>query len=219
MVRKKLRSRIRQVIKNLEPAAKRHIINDILSYSSSAGTVDGFPVTGHGDFMRRLKIPPPATAQQPQRSIDTVATDRLTAKQVATKQMGDACEMLVAAELTLAGVPAFKLPDNWPGYDVIAQPPSQTPQRVSVKARTFKSGNFVGYDQLDVFDWLAIVILPGPGCEHRRIFILPRLTDGKETAMLPRKTPEGEDTGETLGYDTTNRPSGYGYGFYTPLTR
>ncbi len=36
------------------------------------------------------------------------------------KQMGDACEMLVAAELTLAGIPALKVPDNWPGYDVIA---------------------------------------------------------------------------------------------------
>ena len=31
-----------------------------------------------------------------------------------TKQMGDACEMFVAAEMTLAGVPAMKMPDNWP---------------------------------------------------------------------------------------------------------
>ena len=38
------------------------------------------------------------------------------------KQLGDAGEMLVAAELTLAGVPALKMPDNWPGYGVIAQP-------------------------------------------------------------------------------------------------
>ena len=45
-----------------------------------------------------------------------------------TKQMGDACEMLVAAELTLAGVPALKVPDNWPGYDVIAQPAGIEPQ-------------------------------------------------------------------------------------------
>jgi hypothetical protein len=37
-----------------------------------------------------------------------------------TKQMGDACEMLVAAELTLAGVPAMTVPGNWPGYDIIA---------------------------------------------------------------------------------------------------
>lgn len=38
-----------------------------------------------------------------------------------TKQMGDACEMLVAAELTLAGIPALKVPDNWPHYELIAE--------------------------------------------------------------------------------------------------
>jgi hypothetical protein len=37
------------------------------------------------------------------------------AKLYTSKQMGDACEMLVAAELTLAGIPALKVPDNWPG--------------------------------------------------------------------------------------------------------
>src|SRR5262249_40647538 len=92
-----------------------------------------------------------------------------------TKQMGDACEMLVAAELTLAGVPALKVPDNWPDYDVVAQPPGGSLQRISVKSRTFaKSGNFVGYNNSDQFDWLAIVILPSEGCETRRIFIVPR---------------------------------------------
>jgi len=39
-----------------------------------------------------------------------------------TKQQGDACEMLIAAEMTLAAVPALKVPDNWPHYDVVAQP-------------------------------------------------------------------------------------------------
>jgi hypothetical protein len=66
-----------------------------------------------------------------------------------SKQMGDACEMLVAAELTLAGVPAMKMPDNWPCYDVIAQPKNGgVPQRISVKSRTFKrgGGTFVVYD-------------------------------------------------------------------------
>ncbi len=47
-----------------------------------------------------------------------------------SKQMGDACEMLVAAEVTLAGVPALKMPDNWPHYDVIAQPTVGVPQRI-----------------------------------------------------------------------------------------
>lgn len=38
----------------------------------------------------------------------------MRAKRYTTKQLGDACEMLVAAELTLAGIPALKVPDNWP---------------------------------------------------------------------------------------------------------
>ena len=92
--------------------------------------------------------------------------------------MGDACEMLVAAELTLAGIPASKMPDGWPGYDVVAQPPdvSIPPQRISVKARTFKRGGdtFVVYSNRDVFDWLAIVLLPGDNLAERRFFLIPR---------------------------------------------
>ena len=72
----------------------------------------------------------------------------------------DACEMLVAAELTLAGIPVLKVPDNWPGYDVIAQPPGDgKPQRISVKSRTFKRGPaHIGYCVTDPFDWLALEI-------------------------------------------------------------
>jgi hypothetical protein len=93
-----------------------------------------------------------------------------------SKQMADACEMLVAAELTLAGIPALKAPDNWPGYDVIAQPRDGTePLRISVKSRTFKKGSiFVDYWEPDVFDWLAVVILPAGTEQKRRIFLIPR---------------------------------------------
>ncbi len=97
-----------------------------------------------------------------------------------SKQMGDACEMLVAAELTLAGVPAMKMPDNWPGYDVIAQPKEVgIPQRLSVKSRTFKRGRdaYVEYNVKDTsFDWMAIVILPSnnDGLTRRRFFIFPK---------------------------------------------
>ncbi|MDE3796454.1 hypothetical protein I7G59_03800 [Sinorhizobium meliloti] len=91
------------------------------------------------------------------------------------KQMGDACEMIVAAELTLAGIPALKVPDNWPGYDVIAQPFRGQPQRISVKARTFKNGAaYVQYQQTDVFDWLAIVILNGHAPSSRSVYLAPR---------------------------------------------
>lgn len=94
-----------------------------------------------------------------------------------SKQMGDACEMLIAGELTLAGIPATKMPDNWPSYDVIAQPKNvEAPQRISVKSRTFShgSGNFITYKANDQFDWLAIVLLPGADQLKRRFFVVPR---------------------------------------------
>lgn len=97
--------------------------------------------------------------------------------------MGDACEMLVAAELTLAGVPAMKMPDNWPGYDVIAEPKGvEHPQRISVKSRTFKRGPdaYVEYRISDnSFDWLAIVLLYCPDENQRQFFIVPKaIADG-----------------------------------------
>lgn len=70
-----------------------------------------------------------------------------------SKQMGDACEMLVAAELTLAGVPALNVPDNRPGYDVIAQPiGGGMPQKISVKSRTYRrrgGGHTAAYSVTD----------------------------------------------------------------------
>lgn len=111
-----------------------------------------------------------------QTSADKVAMMERMKRKYTTKQMGDACEMLIAAELTLAGVPSIKGPDNWPGYDVIAQPPNRYPQRISVKSRTFKNGAaYVGYYHSDVFDWLAIVLLPGGTESQRRTFLVPRL--------------------------------------------
>lgn len=94
-----------------------------------------------------------------------------------SKQMGDACEMIVAAELTLAGLPAMKVPDNWPCYDVVAQPSGDcAPLRISVKSRTFKTGGdtFVTYNVNDTFDWLAIVLLPGADIAERRIYLVPK---------------------------------------------
>src|ERR1700721_1300933 len=97
---------------------------------------------------------------------------------VTSKQKADACEMLVAAELTLAGVPAMKMPDNWPHYDVVAQPPGGGPaQRISVKTRTYKAGDgrWVDYWRKDDFDWLAVVfLLPGEGRLNRRFFLVSK---------------------------------------------
>jgi len=103
-------------------------------------------------------------------------TDITCTRKYTNKQMGDACEMLVAAELTLKGIPVLKVPDNWPGYDVIAQLAGNAkPQRISVKSRTFKKGSaFFRYRVTDQFDWLALVILPGDTETRRRIFVIPR---------------------------------------------
>lgn len=96
-------------------------------------------------------------------------------KSYTTKQMGDACEMIVAAELTLAGIPALKVPDNWPHYDVIAQPFDRPAQRISVKSRTFRVGSaYVEYKACDQFDWLAVVILANDGSNGRSIYVIPR---------------------------------------------
>lgn len=98
-----------------------------------------------------------------------------------SKQLGDACEMLVAAEITLAGVPTLKMPDMWPHYDLIAQPKdAATPLRISVKARTFKRGSaFVTYNVEDQFDWLAIVLLECEEGERRRVFLVPHEESNK----------------------------------------
>ena len=90
--------------------------------------------------------------------------------------MGDACKMLVAAEMTLAGAPALKMPDNWPHCDVIAQPEDGgAAQQLSVKSRT-KAGpdKFADYWATHEFDWLAIVLLPGAEQLRRRISIILR---------------------------------------------
>lgn len=110
-----------------------------------------------------------------------------------SKQFGDAGEMLVAGELTLAGVPALKVPDNWPDYDIVAQT-KEGIQRISVKTRTYKKlGGRLDYDCKDKFDWLAILLLEcpkGKGYE-RRFYLVPRYIADQE-AMNNREGTKTE---------------------------
>ena len=109
--------------------------------------------------------------------------------------MGDACELLVAGELTLAGVPAMRAPDFWPGYDIVAQPPGRPLQRISVKSRTFKKGAaFVSYSSRDPFDWLAIVII-SLDSNARSMFLIPR-----EIADRKARTYKTEGTANLREY-------------------
>lgn len=107
--------------------------------------------------------------------------------------MGDACEMLVAAEMTLAGVPALKVPDNWPAYDIIAQPLGGPVQRISVKSRNYKANaGFLIYDVNDKFDWIAMVLLECPHEDtlQRQIYIVPKKVADKRMS----KNKEGTKT-------------------------
>lgn len=111
----------------------------------------------------------------PQHGLPSPAHQPDAPRRFTSKQVGDACEMLVAAELTLAGIPALKVPDNWPHYDVVAQPIGEPPQRISVKSRTYKRGAaFVEYNAADAFDWLAIVLLDAGAPNSRSTYIVPR---------------------------------------------
>ena len=127
------------------------------------------------------------------------ADQEMPAKLYTTKQMGDAGEMLVAAELTLAGVPALKVADNWPGYDVVAQPPDnwpgygvttqpseRAPQRISVKSRTKGKMTYVGFDPAKA-DWLAIVFIDNSTFPaSRQYYIMPM--DISESYSYSKKT-------------------------------
>jgi hypothetical protein len=109
-----------------------------------------------------------------------------------TKQIGDACEMLVAAYLTLAGMPAALMPDGWPHYDLIAQPPNGEPQRISVKARCRSaraSSTHTFHFELGNCDWIAFVFLPQVDVSmagSEMIWIVP--TDVARDLSLPDGT-------------------------------
>jgi len=78
--------------------------------------------------------------------------------------------------MTLAGMPTFKAPENWPAYDLIAQPPHNgTPQRISVKSRRESDTHKL---QLvltppDDWDWFAFVWIP-KGNERPYIWLIPK---------------------------------------------
>jgi TetR/AcrR family transcriptional repressor of bet genes len=91
------------------------------------------------------------------------------------RQSRDGSAMLVAAELSLAGVRALRMPETWPGYDVLAQSDDGAPQRVAVVPVLFGHGDaFVDMPAADDFDWLGLVLLPGEGQNGRRLFLIPR---------------------------------------------
>ena len=90
-------------------------------------------------------------------------------EKLTTKQRGDAAEHYVISMLGFNNIPASKMPDNWPGYDLVAQLPDDTkPLRVSVKFRTYSDapGAYIGYEPAEQFDFIALVSSIRTAFEH-----------------------------------------------------
>jgi hypothetical protein len=64
-----------------------------------------------------------------------IGANKMTTTYESKKHQGDNCEMLVLAELTRAGISAFRTPTNHPGHDIIAHVPGEQPVRIQVKSR------------------------------------------------------------------------------------
>ena len=61
-----------------------------------------------------------------------------------TAQFGDACELLIYAELTLAGIPAYRNPQGLPSYDLLVET-SNGWAKISVKGLRAGHGQSASY--------------------------------------------------------------------------
>lgn len=98
-----------------------------------------------------------------------------TTKQTCTtKQIGDAAEYLIAGLMTLqGGAPTFVIADNWPDFDLIAQPPDRGPlQRVNVKSVREKSTLPGVVLKPGNWHWVAFAWIPEVG--QPRFWLIPR---------------------------------------------
>lgn len=123
----------------------------------------------------------------------SASTGQTKLEKLTTKQRGDAAEHYVISMLGFNNIPASKMPDNWPGYDLVARLPGDfKPFRVSVKFRTYSDapGAYIGYEPEEMFDFIALVIKYPTGL---RTWILPRDVANK-TALNPKGSKSGKFT-------------------------
>src|ERR1700722_2668842 len=110
-------------------------------------------------------------------------------QKLTTKQRGDAAEHYVISMLGFNSIPAAKMPDNWPGYDLVAQRPNAAkPLRISVRFRTdVNYGPYVRYKPHEPFDFIALVYKHPDVDGGVRTWILPRSVADK-TSYYGKKT-------------------------------
>ncbi len=81
--------------------------------------------------------------------------------------LAEACHMLVAAELGLAGAHVFRMPPGWPDYHLVVQRPGLVLQTIRVACP-----GAIAYHDTDRFDVLAVVARPAS--KSRAIYAVPR---------------------------------------------
>jgi hypothetical protein len=111
-------------------------------------------------------------------------------EKLTTKQRGDAAEHYVISMLGFNSIPAAKMPDNWPGYDLVAQRPGGAPPlHISVRFRIDGTyGPYVRYKPHELFDFIALVYKHRDVDGDVRTWILPRsvadkTANGKRTEI------------------------------------
>ena len=112
---------------------------------------------------------------------------------------GDVYADLVAAELTLAGVPAFALARDWLGFQVAARPAGGSVARIAVRAA--ERDGWVTYADGEVFDWLAIILMPVNDRAVRRVFVVPRRVVDAVASREGTRVVLNADSPKIAGYE------------------
>lgn len=112
-------------------------------------------------------------------------TEQNLEPKLTTKMLGDAGEHFALSRFTFAGRPALKVPDAWPGYDLLVET-GHGFVHVSVKTRReserWKAGSWFEFDDSQDCDWLVFVFQPTTGAI--RSWVIP-FSIAKENANKP----------------------------------
>jgi TetR/AcrR family transcriptional repressor of bet genes len=117
-------------------------------------------------FREEDEIDRDAARARCQAYLDSVFPPKSGDRPAEAPHVAEACRMLVAAELGLAGHSVLRVPDGWPDYHLVVQRAGHAPLTV----RVARAGT-VAYREADRFDFLAVVALQP---NRRAIYVLAR---------------------------------------------
>lgn len=111
---------------------------------------------------------------------------------LATKLLGDAGEHFALSQLSFAGLPSTKMPENWKGYDLAVETGSGL-ERVSVKTRSetlkWKANRWFNFDDRLVCEWIVFVFKPHKGPVRAWVLPFSVALEHSNVPGLTNKTP------------------------------